>query len=144
MRIGEKIHRIRRERGHTAEQFAETLGISTVSLRKHEYGERTPKEPMITEIERCLKVNPHLSSPTGETTRTMRFICCSSWRKRFAWSQSKSGALSSWLFGKTWIARIRKHWQGRFIDMKVVKPPQGACMAVDHARLLQSGENENG
>lgn len=66
MRIGEKIHRIRRERGHTAEQFAETLGISTVSLRKYEYGERTPKEPMITEIERCLKVNPHLSSPTGK------------------------------------------------------------------------------
>lgn len=49
-KIGEKIHRIRRERGYTAEQFAEMLGISTVSLRKYEYGERTPKEPMIAEI----------------------------------------------------------------------------------------------
>ena len=58
MKIGEKIHRIRKERGYTAEQFAEMLGISTVSLRKYEYGERTPKEPMITEIARCLGVNP--------------------------------------------------------------------------------------
>lgn len=58
MKIGEKINRIRRERGYTAEQFAEMLGISTVSLRKYEYGERTPKEPMITEIARCLEVNP--------------------------------------------------------------------------------------
>ena len=58
MKIGEKIHRIRKERGYTAEQFAEMLGISTVSLRKYEYGERTPKEPMITEIASCLEVNP--------------------------------------------------------------------------------------
>lgn len=58
MRIGEKIHRIRKERGYTAEQFAEMLGISAVSLRKYEYGERTPKEPMIIEIARCLGVNP--------------------------------------------------------------------------------------
>ena len=58
MKIGEKIHRIRKERGYTAEQFAEMLGISTVSLRKYEYGERTPKEPMITEIARRLGVNP--------------------------------------------------------------------------------------
>lgn len=58
MKIGEKIHRIRKERGYTAEQFAEMLGISTVSLCKYEYGERTPKEPMITEIARCLEVNP--------------------------------------------------------------------------------------
>lgn len=58
MKIGEKIHRIRKERGYTAEQFAEMLGISTVSLRKYEYGKRTPKEPMITEIASCLEVNP--------------------------------------------------------------------------------------
>ena len=58
MKIGEKIHRIRKERGYTAEQFAEMLGISTVSLRKYEDGERTPKEPMITEIASCLEVNP--------------------------------------------------------------------------------------
>lgn len=58
MKIGEKTHRIRKERGYTAEQFAEMLGISTVSLRKYEYGERTPKEPMITEIASCLEVNP--------------------------------------------------------------------------------------
>lgn len=58
MKIGEKIHRIRKERGYTAEQFAEMLGISAVSLRKYEYGERMPKDPMITEIARCLEVNP--------------------------------------------------------------------------------------
>ena len=58
MRIGEKIQRIRKERGYTAEQLAEMLGISAVSLRKYEYGERTPKDPMIAEIARCLKVNP--------------------------------------------------------------------------------------
>ena len=34
------------------------LGISAVSLRKYEYGERTPKDPMIAEIARCLEVNP--------------------------------------------------------------------------------------
>lgn len=58
MKIGEKIHRIRKERDYTAEQFAEMLDISTVSLRKYEYGKRTPKEPMITEIASCLEVNP--------------------------------------------------------------------------------------
>lgn len=58
MKIGEKIHRIRKERGYTAEQFAEMLGISAVSLRKYEYGERTPKDPMIAEIASCLEVNP--------------------------------------------------------------------------------------
>ena len=58
MKIGEKIHRIRKERGYTAEQFAEMLGISAVSLRKYEYGERMPKDPMIAEIARCLEVNP--------------------------------------------------------------------------------------
>lgn len=58
MRIGEKIQRIRKERGYTAEQLAEMLGISAVSLRKYEYGERTPKDPMIDEIARRLEVNP--------------------------------------------------------------------------------------
>ena len=58
MGIGEKIHRIRNDRGYTAEQFAEMLGISAVSLRKYEYGERTPKGPMVEEIARCLEVDP--------------------------------------------------------------------------------------
>ena len=58
MKVGEKIQRIRKERGYTADQLAEMLGISAVSLRKYEYGERTPKGPMITEIARRLGVNP--------------------------------------------------------------------------------------
>ncbi len=58
MGIGEKIHRIRNERGYTADQFAEMLGISAVSLRKYEYGERTPKGPMVDEIARRLEVDP--------------------------------------------------------------------------------------
>ena len=58
MGIGEKIHRIRNDRGYTAEQFAEMLGTSAVSLRKYEYGERTPKGPMVDEIARCLEVDP--------------------------------------------------------------------------------------
>ena len=74
MKVGEKIQRIRKERGYTADQLAEMLGISAVSLRKYEYGERTPKDPMT--------LPP--SNPTGEATRTMRYTCCSSWRKRFA------------------------------------------------------------
>lgn len=58
MKVGEKIQRIRKERGYTADQLAEMLGISAVSLRKYEYGERTPKDPMIAEVARCLEVNP--------------------------------------------------------------------------------------
>ena len=58
MNIGEKIQRIRKERGYTAEKLAEMLGISVVSLRKYEYGERMPKGQMIDEIARCLEVNP--------------------------------------------------------------------------------------
>lgn len=58
MRIGEKIQRIRKDRSYTAEQLAEMLEISAVSLRKYEYGERAPKDPMIAEIARCLEVNP--------------------------------------------------------------------------------------
>lgn len=58
MGIGEKIHRIRNDRGYTADQFAEMLGISAVSLRKYEYGERTPKGPMVEQIARCLEVDP--------------------------------------------------------------------------------------
>ena len=58
MSIGEKIQRIRREHGYTAEKLAGMLGISVVSLRKYEYGERMPKGQMIDEIARCLEVNP--------------------------------------------------------------------------------------
>lgn len=58
MNIGEKIQRIRKERGYTAEKLAGMLGISVVSLRKYEYGERMPKGPMIDAIARCLEVNP--------------------------------------------------------------------------------------
>ena len=58
MGIGEKIHRIRNDRGYTADQFAEMLGISAVSLRKYEYGERTPKGSMVEQIARCLEVDP--------------------------------------------------------------------------------------
>ena len=35
MKVGEKIQRIRKERGYTADQLAEMLGISAVSLRKY-------------------------------------------------------------------------------------------------------------
>ena len=83
MKIGEKIHRIRKERGYTAEQFAEMLGISAVSLRKYEYGERTPKDPMIAEIARCLEVNP------SSLMRMMRYTYCSNWRRRSASSLSR-------------------------------------------------------
>lgn len=31
---------------------------SLITLRKYEYGEHTPKDPMITEIARCLEVTP--------------------------------------------------------------------------------------
>ena len=58
MQVGENIHRIRNKRGYTAEQLAEMIGISAVSLRKYEYGERIPKDPMIAEIARCLEVSP--------------------------------------------------------------------------------------
>lgn len=58
MNIGEKIQRIRKERGYTAEKLAGMLGISVVSLRKYEYGERMPKGPMIDAIAHCLEVNP--------------------------------------------------------------------------------------
>ena len=58
MNIGEKIQRIRKERGYTAEKLAGMLGISVVSLRKYEYGERMPKGPMIDAIARCLEVTP--------------------------------------------------------------------------------------
>ena len=115
MRIGEKIQRIRKERGYTAEQLAEMLGISAVSLRKYEYGERTPKDPMVAEVARCLEVNTSpLSNPTGEATPTMRYTCCSSWRRRSASSPSRLGKPSCWPFQKTWAARIRKLWQRRF------------------------------
>lgn len=58
MNIGEKIRRIRKERGYTAEKLAGVLGISVVSLRKYEYGERMPKGQMVDDIARCLEVNP--------------------------------------------------------------------------------------
>ena len=42
----------------SANVISRMLGISAVSLCKYEYGERTPKDPMIAEIARCLEVNP--------------------------------------------------------------------------------------
>ncbi len=45
MRIGEKIQRIRKERGYTAEQLTKMLGISAVSLRKYSTGSAPRRIP---------------------------------------------------------------------------------------------------
>lgn len=76
------------------------LGISAVSLRKYEYGERTPKDPMIAEIARWLEVNPSsLKSDWGSDANDAIHMLFEL-EEAFCLEPIKVGDTSSWLSGR--------------------------------------------
>lgn len=63
MTIGEKIKFYRNEKGLTQNQLSELSGISEISIRKYEAGDRIPKISNIEAIAEALKINvSHLYS----------------------------------------------------------------------------------
>lgn len=50
LKLGESIHRLRREAGLTQEQFAEALGVTTGAVHKWESGKATPALEKLVEI----------------------------------------------------------------------------------------------
>lgn len=57
MTIGERIKKIRLEKGMTQKEIAESIGIATNSFSRYEIGEREPKLEMIEKIASALKVS---------------------------------------------------------------------------------------
>lgn len=56
--IGEKIRDRRKWRDLTQQQLADAAGISVMSIRRYESGEREPTEKVVEVIAKALKVHP--------------------------------------------------------------------------------------
>jgi len=56
--IGEKIREHRKWRGLTQQELADAIGISVMSIRRYESGERKPTEEMVKTIAEKLEVHP--------------------------------------------------------------------------------------
>lgn len=56
--ISEKIREYRKWRGLTQQQLADAAGISVMSIRRYESGEREPTENAVKAIALALEVNP--------------------------------------------------------------------------------------
>lgn len=55
---GEKIRKFRKWRGLTQQQLADETGLSVMSIRRYETGEREPTEVAVEAIAEVLTVNP--------------------------------------------------------------------------------------
>lgn len=55
--LGERLRKLRRERGITREELAERAGISSVMIARTEQGKRFPRLPVITKLARALDVS---------------------------------------------------------------------------------------
>lgn len=58
MTIGEKIGFFRNNKGLTQKKLAELSGISEISIRKYEAGERKPKKEQVLKLAHALNMNP--------------------------------------------------------------------------------------
>ncbi len=58
MTIGEKISFFRNNNNLTQKKLAELSGISEISIRKYEAGERNPKKEQVLKLARALNMNP--------------------------------------------------------------------------------------
>lgn len=54
--IGEKIRQIRKEKGLTQKELADKAGLSTMSIRRYENGERVAPEKLLKSIARALNL----------------------------------------------------------------------------------------
>ena len=58
MTVGERIKKIRLEKGMTQKQVADSCGMADSAIRKYESGQITPKFDTIQRIALALEVNP--------------------------------------------------------------------------------------
>lgn len=58
MTIGERIKKLRLEKGLTQQQLSEKCGIDSANLRKYELGKQNPKFETIERIAKALEVSP--------------------------------------------------------------------------------------
>lgn len=57
MTIGEKIKYLRKQRGLTQDQLAYKAGLHTITIRKYEAGQRTPRIQQIESLANALDIN---------------------------------------------------------------------------------------
>lgn len=78
-RIGNRIKKIRKEKGRTKSWLAETIGISSNMLQKYENGQRKPKIERLKQIAQALGVetialaNPIMTSTVGSMYALFEF-----------------------------------------------------------------------
>lgn len=58
MKIGQNIRRIRKQRGLTIQQLADTVGCDAALMQKYETGDRNPKADRLELIAKGLEVSP--------------------------------------------------------------------------------------
>lgn len=74
MTVGERIKKIRLEKGLTQKQLAEKCGIDSANLRKYESGRQNPKIETVEKIANALGVNPMLLVYGEELSQTLKSI----------------------------------------------------------------------
>lgn len=57
MTIGEKIRKARKSKGLTQKELAEISGLSEISIRKYENGDRHPKSDQLKKISSALDIS---------------------------------------------------------------------------------------
>lgn len=69
MRIGEKIKTARKQKGLTQDELAKQVGLSTMSIRRYESGERICPQSEFAKISKVLGINefPNIDLSTVPT-----------------------------------------------------------------------------
>lgn len=70
---GDKIQKLRKEKGFTQAELAKEAGLSEISIRKYENGDRKPKIETLRCIAKALEVPLHELADWGEYT-TENFV----------------------------------------------------------------------
>ena len=113
MKVGEKIQRIRKERGYTADQLAEMLGGYPPSPSQEvRVRGAHPEGPHDGRISPLPRGEPLLSNPIGKRRERCDTRAVRAGGSILPRGQSRVGdTVVLWLFRKTWAARTRKHWR---------------------------------
>lgn len=126
MNTGENIKRIRKEKGITQKQLATDAGISEISIRKYEAGDREPKIETIQKIANSLGVSAtalknDYATFKNEVISNSPLLCV---------TQKDP---DNWLF--------REHLQSRIIaELNMTEDKQ--MLIVDYNKLNQKGQEE--
>ncbi len=90
--IGQKIKKIRTEKGISLENIANDTGFSVDNLKKIEAGETTPPVGALLQISRALRIDSGLLLPSQQTTLKARIKEYTKRTKNYAYTTLTPGA----------------------------------------------------